>query len=458
MGNKTENKIPQKKRLFMDLTEGCIWKQLIIYAFPLLCSSLIQQLYNTVDLMFIGQMVGKEAAAAVGSSSLFITCIVGFFTGMSIGTNILAARFLGEQNFEKLKSMVSVSTVLSIAGGLIMTVLAYVLTPVFLDLLRVPDDIFKLSEKYLQIYIFSLLPIAVYNTGAGILRGLGDSRSPTLYQLIGGICNVIANIVFVGLLDWGVLGAAVTTVCSQGMAAVLIFRHLCRLDNGISFCIKKIQMTLADMKDIMIVSIPAGVQAISITLSNLIVQSRINDLGVDSIAAFTSYFKVELFIYLPIMAIGQASVTFTGQNIGAKKLDRALKGLKVSLFLGLVMTVLTSAFIMLLCGFVLRLFTKDMSVIAIGIQIIRVTVPFYFIYVFLEVFSAFIRGSGRILSSTLIVLVNMCVFRPLCVTFLSNLQPNATTIAWVYPITWFTSSVCLFIYFLWIRKALITSA
>lgn len=451
MPNKATDKARQA-----DLTKGSIVKPLVLFALPLLGSSLIQQMYNTVDIIFIGQLLGKEAAAAVGASSLLVACMVAFFTGLSIGSNVLAARFFGSKQYGEIKAVVSMVFVVSVVGGLALTLLGYALAPLFLRWLNVPEAIYGLSLEYLRIYIASLTSMAGYNIGAGVLRGLGDSRSPMIYQLIGGIVNIAANALFIGWFYWGVQGSAVATLFSQSIAAVLVFRRLALLNQAYRLSLGKIRFKADTLRDIMLIGVPAGIQAMLVTLSNLIVQNYINMLGIDSIAAFTAYFKVELFIYLPIVAIGQANITFTSQNIGAHKPDRAIRGTRTSIGLGLGVTIISSIIVLLLCDQAFRLFTRDASVIGIGTQIAMSVFPWYFMYVFFEVLAAFIRGSGKNLEPTLIILVNMCLIRPIYVMIISHIAPHAVAIAWVYPITWFTTSVCMGLYYLKLRKTMLT--
>lgn len=455
MQSKDGPALNDRQTIQADLTQGSICKQLVLFALPLLASSLIQQLYNTVDLVFIGQLLGKQASAAVGSSSLLVACLVGFFTGMSIGSNILAAQAFGSRNYEELKTVVSMVLVLSFAGGAVLLIAGYALAPVFLRWLHVPDDIYGLAVEYIRIYVLSLIAMAGYNIGSGVLRGLGDSRSPMRFQLIGGIGNVLANALFIGCFGWGVRGAAVATLLSQSVAAILVFCRLYCLDARYSLRLREIRIRAAVLKKIMRVGVPAGIQAMTVTLSNLIVQNHINRLGVDTIAAFTAYFKVELFVYLPIVAIGQANVTFTGQNIGAQRPDRAVAGTRTSTVLGLGIALATSLLLLLFSAPAYGLFTKDSKVIAIGVQIAMVTLPFYFLYVFLEVFSSFIRGMGKTVPPTLIILANMCIIRPAYVTVVSGIWPGAQAIAWVYPLTWLTTSLCMTICFLSYKRRLL---
>ena len=264
-----------------------------------------------------------------------------------------------------------------------------------------------------------------------------------LYQLFGGIANLLGNTLFIYCLNWGVQGAALATACSQGLAAFLTVAHLCRMKTEYRLRLRKMKLDKAICKDFLAVGIPSAVQAIVITLSNLIVQAHINELGVDSIAAFTAYFKVENFIYLPIMAFGQACSTFTSQNIGARQVERVKKGVNTSLLLGVAVTIATSALTLTFSRFAFGLFARDASVVALGRQIAWVA----FVYVFLEVYASAIRGAGKALPAMGIIVVNMCLVRTCVLKGILYFQPSVIGVAAVYPITWVCTAVCLLLYY-----------
>ncbi|MGN1014054.1 MAG: MATE family efflux transporter [Butyricicoccus sp.] len=431
----------------LNLTQGPIGTQLFLFALPFFGSSLIQQLYNTIDLMFVGNVLGKEASAAVGSSSLLVTCLLSFFTGISVGVGVLTAKASGARDGVRLKEVIHTSAALTVLGSLLFLVLGWMLAPILLRLLNTPEDILPLALVYIRIYFLSLPAIVSYNMSAGILRAMGDSRSPMMYQLAGGLVNVAANALFLCVFRWGVAGAALATLCSQGIAAVLTVRHLFHLEEEYRLRIGAIRFHGAISRQIFQIGIPAAVQAMIITLSNLLVQSQINNLGVVSIAAFTAYFKVENFIYLPIMAIGQASANFFGQNLGAGQPERARKGTRISIALGVAITVAISAMILLFCSQFFRLFTSDLEVIEIGRRIAFVSYPWYFLYVFLEVLASTIRSAGKALPPMLIVVVNMCGVRLIALITIMNLSPSAPHVAVIYPITWICTVLCLAIYY-----------
>ena len=429
------------------LTEGPIGKQLFWFALPLFGGSLIQQFYNTVDLIFVGQLLGSEASAAVGSGGLLVTCILGLFTGLGVGVGIAAGRAFGGEEEDELHRIVHTAEGITVLGGVVFTIVGWILTPWFLRMLNTPEDILEMSIVYLRIYFLSLLFIIAYNINSGILRALGDSRRPMLYQLAGGIANVFGDWFFLYVLKMGVEGAALATMLSQAIAAIVTTAHLCRMKGAGRLMLSRIRIYPRTCRQILAVGIPSAVQSMVMTLSNLIVQSRINILGVESIAAFTVYFKVENLVYLPILSFGQANASFASQNMGAGLLGRVKKGTWVSIAMGIAVTVAISASVLLNAEFVFGWFSTEEAVIHLGAQIVAVTFPFYFLYVFLEVFAGTIRGAGHALETMLIVVFNLVVVRLGVLEAVMRIWRNVQGVALIYPITWAATSLCLFLYY-----------
>ena len=432
-----------------DLTQGPIGRQVFFFALPLLGGSLIQQLYNTVDLIFVGQFLGKSASAAVGAGSLLVTCILGFFTGLGVGVGILAARAFAMGRKGELGRTVHCTAGLVLLFSAIFTLIGVIFTPIFLRWLNTPENVMDQAVVYLRIYMCSLFSIVSYNLGSGLLRAMGNSKSPMLYQLAGGFLNVVGDAFFICVLDLGVAGAALATACSQTLAAILTIGKLRRLEAPCGLKISEIKIYRKLARQIMTFGIPAAIQSIVITLSNLIVQSGINGLGVDSIAAFTAYFKIENFIYLPIMAFGQAASTFTSQNMGAGQRERVKKGTSISILLGVSVTILVSGFILFFCPYIFSVFVPDEQVVALGCRIAAIAYPFYFLYVFLEVFSSVIRGAGKTLVSMILILGNMCVLRICLLQIMLHVRPDVQGVALIYPVTWGTTALCMFFYYKW---------
>ena len=418
------------------LTKGSVGKGILLFALPLLGSSLIQQLYSTVDLIFVGQLLGTKASAAIGASGLIVTCMIGFFNGMAVGTNVFAARHYGARRFEQLKKLIQTIFWTGIIGGFLLTVIGLVLSPVFLTWMGTPESIFPLAVRYLRIYMASMISVVSYNLLSGVLRALGDSRTPMLYQFFGGIINVFADFIFLYVFHMGVEGTAFATLFSQTFAAIGVMIHLYRLKEPYALRIRFSDCSLKEFTDILKVGVPAGVQSIIITLSNIIIQSQINTLGVTSVASFTVYFRVELIIYLPIVALGQAVVSFIGQNYGAGNWERIKKGNRLCIFGGSLITFAACILLIIAMPVILNVFTKDAAVAAQTLEIVKVTFPFYFFYTVLECFSSNLRGFGKAFLPMIVTVISFCGFRIVALFALMAKNPSSDKVALSYPISW----------------------
>ena len=418
------------------LTKGSVGKGILLFALPLLGSSLIQQLYSTVDLIFVGQLLGTKASAAIGASGLIVTCMIGFFNGMAVGTNVFAARHYGAKRFEQLKKLIQTIFWTGIIGGLLLTVIGLVLSPVFLTWMGTPESIFPLAVRYLRIYMASMISVVSYNLLSGVLRALGDSRTPMLYQFFGGIINVFADFIFLYVFHMGVEGTAFATLFSQTFAAVGVMIHLYRLKEPYALRIRFSDCNLKELTDILKVGVPAGVQSIIITLSNIIIQSQINTLGVTSVASFTVYFRVELIVYLPIVALGQAVVSFIGQNYGAGNWERIKKGNRLCIFGGSLITFAACILLIIAMPVILNVFTKDAAVAVQTLEIVKVTFPFYFFYTVLECFSSNLRGFGKAFLPMIVTVISFCGFRIIALFALMAKNPSPDKVALSYPISW----------------------
>ncbi|WP_243136744.1 MATE family efflux transporter [Acetobacterium paludosum] len=419
----------------------------MFFSLPLLGSSFIQQLYNTVDLIYVGNFLGKEAAAAVGASTLFVTCLVGFFSGMSVGSSVVASYVFGTGDKKALKNVVHTAIALGIVGGTIIMIIGYIGAPYFLKLINTPNEIMATAITYIRVYFLSMISVVTYNMGSGIIRAMGNSKTPMVIQLIGGITNVILDAVFLLLFKNGVSGVAWATLISQSIAAILVLYFLSASDSDFKLEFNKIRIHRVCFNRILKIGIPAGLQTLVITISNVVAQYYVNSLGVDAIAAYTAYFKVELLIYLPIVAFGQAISTFTSQNIGAEKYDRVKKGTRVCILMGGGITIGMSLFLLYFGRQAFGVINSDAAVVDYGMQIIRITFPFYWLYVILEILSGTIRGSGKTLPTMVIILSNICLLRTVLLFIMMRVQNNIQGVAITYPITWASTALCMFIYY-----------
>ena len=432
-----------------DLTKGPIGKGILVFLLPLLASTLIQQLYNTVDLIFVGKFCGTKATAAIGASSLIITCLIGFFNGMAVGTNVVTAHIYGKQDEKGLKNIIQTVFMVGLFGGLILTIIGIYFAPIFLRYMNTPDSILDIAIKYLRIYTLSMISVVIYNLLCGILRAIGDSKSPMMFQIFGGIVNIIADFIFIVILKMDVQGAAIATLLSQTLTAILTIRYFYKRkeEPKLHFTMNIFDQEI--FKKILMIGIPAGVQSIVITLSNIIIQSQINSFGVDAIAAFTSYFKIELILYLPIIVLGQALVSFVGQNYGAKQYDRINKGVKYSMVVSVIITMVVSTLMIINSDYVFAIFTSNVDVMKYGKEIVSITFPFYFLYAILECLSSQVRGRGISIPPMIITLFSFCGVRIIFLIVLLIKNNSISSIALTYPISWLSAVILtgLYVYY-----------
>lgn len=431
----------------LDLTRGPVAKQLVRFALPLLAGSLVQLMYSTVDMMFVGRYLGGGPAAAVGASSMIVSCIVAFFSGLSTGVGVTAGKAAGSRNHDLLRRTIHTSAALTLLLSALLTVAGIAFAPLILSTMDTPPEIMPDAVLYIRIYMLSLLAIVSYNISAGIIKALGNSSSPMLCQLLGGAANIGGNWLFICVLRLGVLGAAMTTLLSQTLAAALTVRCLLRLPEAYRLRVRGIRLEPRLAGNILRTSIPAAVQAVIVSASNIIVQANINRLGVESIAAYTVYYKAENLIYFPVMAIGQACSAFVSQNTGAGDFVRTRRGVRTSLFIGVCVTVSLSALSLLFAPRLFGLFYKETDVIALSCRIARTAFPFYFLYVFLEVYAASIRAAGKAMVTMAITILSMCVVRVGVLKLLMLHAADAAGIAAVYPVSWACAALCTFLYY-----------
>ena len=433
-----------KMRRKLDLTQGNIMKGFFLFALPLFLGSLFQLLYGTVDLFFVGNFLGKTDAAAVGASSILVTCLVGLLTGISVGAGVVLAQLWGGRKLKEADICIENALFLSVAGGILLTALGLLLSESALVLLHTPESIMPHALLYIRIYLFSVTAMILYNMSATLLRAMGDSRTPFLVLAAGGILNVGMDAWFIAVMKSGIAGAAAATMISQSFTAIVLLVRLFRQNQ----LLKKRWKVDRDMLfRILGVGLPLGIQSMILTVSNLFVQYYINGFGENAIAAFTVYFKVENLIYLPVMAFGQAMVTFTGQNIGAGNRERIRKGAIICNVFSAAVIMGISAAVLCFGRPILNIFCGEEEVIVEGLKIIRTTFPFYFVYAILEVTGGIVRGNKKTMQSMAIVIVNLCVIRVLLLSIFTEYFHSIHAVAAVYPVTWILAALSFVLYY-----------
>lgn len=431
-----------------DITEGVIWKQLLIFFFPILLGTFFQQLYNTVDAVVVGRFLGKEALAAVGGGTgIIINLLVGFFVGVSSGASIVIAQFYGAKHRRDVHRAVHTAVALSIAGGAVIMVIGLLCSPVLLRAMGTPVAILDQALVYIRIFFAGMIPNLIYNMGAGILRAVGDSRRPFYYLIAGCLCNIVLDLLFIAGFGMGVGGAALATIISQLVSAVLVLRCLSRSEDMYRLNYRIIHFAPGMLKNMIRIGLPTGLQSVMYSLSNIIIQASVNQFGTDMIAAYTAYSKIDSLFWMVINAFGIAITTFAGQNYGAGKLDRVRGGMKQCLAIAGGVTISISVLFYFFGEYIYLLFTADSAVIADGMVILRFLVPTFITYICIEIISGTLRGTGDVFVPTILTLVGVCALR---IIWILAAVPFHTTIQMVlasYPITWTTTSVLLIIYY-----------
>jgi len=430
------------------ITEGVIWKQLLSFFFPILFGTFFQQLYNTVDAVVVGNFLGKEALASVGGSTgTLINLLVGFFTGLASGATVIISQFFGARREEQVSQAVHTAMALALTGSVIMFFIGFFGAPLALQAMGTPADIMDYSLIYIRTYFVGVIFPLIYNIGSGILRAIGDSKRPLYYLIVCCIVNLVLDVVFVVFLGMGVFGVALATVIAQAVSAGLVLATLLRIPNAIHLFPSQIRFTGPILKSIVIIGLPAGLQSVMYSLSNIVIQSSVNSFGTNSIAAWTAYGKIDGVFWMTISAFGIAITTFVGQNFGAQKFDRVKRSVHICLAMALFASGLVSLVIMLFGRYILALFTSDVDVLSIGVNMIRQMVPFFAVYAFIEVYSGACRGAGDSLVPMLMTCVGICVLRVTWVLVAVPIRPMLSTTLMSYPITWISTAVLFIIYY-----------
>ncbi len=425
----------QKKKTTM-MTEGVIWKQLIAFAVPLLLGNLLQQLYNTVDSIVVGQFIGSDALAAVSSSNSLINMVIGMFLGIATGAGVIISQYYGARNKKKMQEAVHTAIALCFIGGVILIVVGIVFSPAILRMMGTPENVMANSVVYFRIFFAGSLFNLTYNMAAGILRAVGDSKNPLYFLAASSIANIILDILFVVVGGMGVEGVAYATVIAQALSMVLCLRTLSKTDDIYKLDLKKLSLKPTMVRMILVTGLPTGLQHSIISLSNVIVQANINAYGAMAMAGFGSYLKIDGFAQLPMQSFCLAATTFTGQNIGAGKTERVKKAIWQNIVICLIYVGIVSVTMYTYAPQLISIFSTEPEVIRYGALSMRLIIPFYAILPIHQVLMGTMRGAGKTMESMVITVGNMCVLRMIYINFLVPLFPSYEAVMMGYPITW----------------------
>lgn len=430
------------------LLEGSIWKGIVSFAIPMFLGNLFQQLYNTADSLIVGKFLGSEALAAVSSSGSLIFLMVGFFNGISVGAGVVISKFYGAKDYDNLKKAVHTDVAFGLVAGCLLTIIGLILAPQMLQWMGTPEEVLPNSIAYFRTYFMGSVAFVMYNIVMGILQATGDSKHPLYYLILSSIVNVVLDILFVGVFDWGVASAALATAISQAISAFLCFIRLVQTKDVYQVHVREICFHFDMLKQIISIGLPTGMQNSIIAIANVVVQSNINAFGMLVVAGSGVYSKIEGFVFLPITCFSMSLTTFIGQNLGARQFDRAKKGARFGVLCSIILAELVGVLVYTLMPVLATFFDSNPEVVEIATLQARTESLFYFLLAFSHCISGILRGAGKSAVPMYVMLIAWCAIRITYITIAVQLVPAVQTIYCAYPLTWSISSVIFLIYYL----------
>ena len=434
-----------------SLTEGSIYKSMLLFTLPILLGNMFQQFYNTFDSWVVGRFLGDTALAAVSSSSHLIFLLVGFFNGLSMGAGVVIARHYGARDHDSLKDAIHTTVAFGLAAGIVLTVLGIVFTPTILQWMDTPADVLPQSISYFRWYFSGAIFVVLYNIFVGILHAVGDSRHPLYYLMFSTMVNVVLDLLFVGWFRWGVGSAAIATTISQGVSAALCCIHLLRSREVYRLQPSAIRFHRDSLLSILRIGFPSGVQNSMISIANVVVQSCINGFGSAAVAGCGTYSKLEGFAFLPVVCFSQALSTFVGQNLGAKNYGRVRKGVRFGVVVCLILAEGIGVCAYLFAPHLIRFFNDSPEVVDFGVRHMRSICLFYFLMSFSHCMAGVFRGAGRATVPMCTMLVCWCILRISYISLALPVWPQLETVSRAYPITWTLSSIAFLLCYRFLR-------
>ncbi len=436
------------------MTQGSITKNLVLFAIPLFFGQLLQQLYNVVDSVVVGNVLGKEALAAVSTTGSLIFLMVGFINGLFMGNSVIIGKRYGAGDQKGVSVASHTGIAFAILMGIVMTVWGYFFTPTLLRWMGTPADVMPSSVLYFKIYFLGGLGNILYSACCGVFQAMGDSKRPLYYLIISTVINTVLDIAFVQFFGLGIGGAALATVIAQFVSAILAFVKLTQVDGPHRIYIRKLIMDPDTLKKELMIGFPTGIQNSVIAIGNVVVQSNINAFGSVAMAGCGSYFKLEGFVFLPITCMCMALTTFVSQNLGANEVKRVKKGAVIGSVIGVSCAEFIGVIVFAFAPILLRMFSSEADVLMIGTTQARTESLFYCLLALSHCLASIYRGAGKTTIPMIVMLSSWCLLRITYITIIVHFIPVVNVIFWAYPLTWSVSSIVFAIYYFkgkWIR-------
>ena len=435
------------KQETLDMTNGVIWKQLVTFALPMLLGFIFQQFYNTVDSIVVGNFVGKEALAAVGSTGNILNTLIGFFSGLSTGASVVIARLYGAKDYAGVKKAVHTTMLMTLILTVLFTALGVSMVPFMLKLMSTPEDVLADATVYLRIYFAGMAGLMIYNMGAGILRAVGDSRRPLYFLIFSALVNIAGDLIFVLVFRMGIAGVAYATILSQFLSAVLVVIVLMRTDGPHRLALRNLRLDWPMFRSILNIGFPAALQSAITSFSNVFVQGYINVYNSACMAGWSIYGKLDQLALLPMQSITMASSTFVGQNLGAGNIPRTKRGIRTAMIMSVGCTVLTMIPLILFRRTLLSFFNQDPEVLDFGSMFVLYISPFYLFACVNDILAGALRGAGESKAPMVIMLMSFVVIRQIYLFFISRAVRHVLPIAMGYPLGWILCAVTQYIYY-----------
>lgn len=436
------------KKYDVDMTQGSVFKHLLLFALPLLAGNVFQQLYNTVDTWVVGNYVSNEAFSAVGTVAPIINTLIGAFTGLASGAGVVISQHYGAKRYDAVEDAVHTAVALTVVLTILFTALGVGMTPTMLRFMKTPEEVFGQSRAYLTIYFSGMAGLMFYNMGAGILRAVGDSKRPFYYLVTAAIINTVLDLLFVIVFHMGVEGVAYATIIAQAISATLTFATLIRTDSCVKLFPRRIRFHKRMLVQIVRVGIPAALQMAVTAFSNVFVQSYINQFGKNCMGGWTAYTKIDQLIFLPMQSLALSATTFVGQNLGQKLPQRARKGTRTALAMAAGVTVVISAVVVAVAPALVWFFNHDPEVITFGTLFLRHLTPFYVLCCVNQVYAGSLRGAGDSRAPMIIMLCSFVLFRQCYLYIVSHFISNTILpLAMAYPAGWLVCSLSTLLYY-----------
>ena len=428
------------------LTEGSIWKKILLFALPIFLGNLFQQFYNAFDSWVVGKFIGDTALAAVSSSGSLIFMFVGFFNGVAMGAGVIIARFYGARDYKQMRIAVHTDVAFGLVAGGILTVLGVIFSPTILRWMNTPESVMPQSVAYFRFYFCGAIFTVMYNIFVGILHAVGDSKHPLYYLIISTGVNIVLDLLFVAVFRWGVGSAAIATTISQGVSALLCCIRLMRVNEPYQLKLRSIRLDFTALKSIIRFGLPSGVQNSVISIANVVVQTNINAFGAAAMAGCGAYSKLEGFSFLPVTCFSMALSTFVGQNLGAHKYDRVKKGIGFAIVCSCVTAELIGVLSYFFAPQLIAFFNDAPEVVDFGARHMRTICLFNGLLAFSHCVAGIMRGAGKATVPMVTMLVCWCVIRVSYITIAVRFVNELTTVSFAYPLTWTLSSIVFLIY------------